>query len=177
MKISLRDRQKFQTYCCPQRDFGSKCTCRHIQCYLRQSSITEHEKSHDCDASIYQNTQNKTVQKEMSREIRDSQRTHWYLVTGTEKLGIKPYYQCFCILFFVGHRLVYIWKDRMSCKAKPVDTDRKRNATPIHHLTSMMESNSCPDREHTNDNQYCRYNPSNWRSQLKLSNENMAGKL
>jgi len=84
------------------------------------------------------------------------------------KLGIKPCYQCFGILFFVSHRLIYIWKDWMSCKAKPIDTDSKWNPTPIHHLTSMMESNSRPDREHTYNNQYCCCNPSNWRLQSKF---------
>lgn len=159
---------KFETYCCPQCNFGSKCTCWHIQCYLRQSVVAKCEKSHDCNASVYQYTQSKTVQKEICSAIRDSQRTNWYIVTITSKLGVKPCYQCSGILFFVSHRLVYIWKNWMSCKAKPIDTNRKWNATPIHHLTSMMESNGCPNRYHANNNQYCCYNPSNWKSKLKF---------
>jgi len=84
IEVVLREPKNSKTHSCPQCNFGRNSTWWHIQCYLRQSAITKHEKSHDCNASVYQNTQSKTVRKEMSPRIRKKKKKK------NKKCGVFP---------------------------------------------------------------------------------------
>jgi len=93
IEVVLREPKNSKTHSCPQCNFGRNSTWWHIQCYLRQSAITKHEKSHDCNASVYQNTQSKTVRKEMSPRIRKKKKKKSnMLCLACEREVIRYYY-------------------------------------------------------------------------------------
>ena len=77
------------------------------------------------------------------------------LASDKDRYHTIPCDYCLGKFSFISHRLVNIWKNWVSWKAKPVDTESKRNATPMHQWTSVMESNSitCPNNKHTDSNQ------------------------
>lgn len=109
--------------------------------------------------------QNCTQRNELRNQSLGKNKSDTFLA---EKLGAIPCYYCFSKLCFVSHRLVYIWNNWMSCKAKSIDPNSKWNTAPIHQLASVMESNRCPDTKHADNNQYCCSNPSSCRSQLRF---------
>lgn len=106
-----------------------------------------------------------------SGKIKTSNMLCFVLPVKEKLLGIiVPCYEGFGKLFLVSHGLINVWENRMSCKAKSIDTNGKWNAIPLYQLTSVMESNTfCgPNKNHTDNNQNCCNNPSSCRSYYKF---------
>lgn len=123
-------------YRCPNCNFWNDWVRWHVESDLRECALSKHEKSHDGDTSVHQNTYNKTARRRKTLpKLVENAIKLWEII-----IWLLPYYKCFSELSFISHRLINIWKHRMPRIAESINTDCKWDSVPVNQFSTLTKA-------------------------------------